>query len=133
MGAAAKSKSSPNPRATPGLAPPAGAVAKAPQTSKFPWRDLPLHTINDASTILCGSKSRTYGLLAEGKLEATRLAGKTLIKTPSIIALMEKEEAEPWAPDRKRVARAVAARPDVARKRAKAADRAAGEAEDRKA
>jgi hypothetical protein len=100
------------------------AIVKAPQpqTSKFSWRDLPLHTINDASMILCGSKSRTYALLAEGKLEAARLAGKTLIKTASIIALMEKEEkAEQWSPDRKRVEKAVSARPDVIRKRAKAA------------
>ena len=84
---------------------------------------MPLQTINDASAILCGSKSRTYGLLAEGKLEATRLAGKTLIRTASIIALMEKEEQKSgqWAPDRKRVEKAVAARPDVARKRAKTA------------
>lgn len=93
-------------------------MAKAAQTSKFSWRDLPRHTINDTSTILCGSKSRTYGLLAEGKLEAVRLAGKTLIKTPSIIALMESGEEE-WSPDRKRIEKAVAARPDVARKRTK--------------
>jgi hypothetical protein len=94
-------------------------MAKPAQTGKFSWRDLPRHTINDASTILCGSKSRTYDLLANGKLEAVRLAGKTLIKTASIIALMEKEEG--WSPDRKRVEKAVAARPDVARKRTKTA------------
>jgi hypothetical protein len=34
---------------------------------------------------------------------------------------MEKEEAEPWTPDRERVEKAVSARPDVIRKRAKAA------------
>jgi len=99
-------------------APPARAVAKDIQTSKFSWRDLPLHTITDASMILCGSKSRTYALLAEGKLEAARLAGKTLVKTSSIIALIESDEKK-WSPDRKRVEKAVSARPDVARKRAK--------------
>jgi hypothetical protein len=86
----------------------------------IPWRDLPLQTINDASAILCGSKSRTYALLAEGELEAVRVAGKTLIKTSSILALIEKAEAGPWAPDRKRVEKAVSARPDVIRKRARA-------------
>jgi hypothetical protein len=96
-------------------------MAKIAQTSKFSWRDLPRHTIDDTSTILCGSKSRTYALLAEGKLEAVRLAGKTLVKTASIIALVDKEEPG-WTPDRKRVARAVAARPDVARKRRKTED-----------
>ena len=96
-------------------------MSKAPQTSRFPWPELPLHAINDASTILCCSKSQIYALLAKGKLEATRLAGKTLIKTPSILALMEKEEAGHWAPDRERVEKAVAGRPDVARKQVKTA------------
>jgi hypothetical protein len=109
MAAVAKSKS-----------PQTAAVVQAPQARKFSWRDLPLQTINDASTILCGSKSRTYALLAEGKLEAARLAGKTLVKTSSIIALMDKEERG-WSPDRKRVEKAVSARPDVIRKRAKSA------------
>ncbi len=68
-------------------------------------------------------------MLAEGELEAVRLAGKTLVKTASLIAFLERD-AKRWKPDRKRVEKAVAARPDVARKRAKAADRAAGEAED---
>lgn len=115
MGVAVKSKP---PRAAP------AAILKTPQrqpqTSKFSWRDLPLHTINDASMILCGSKSRTYALLAEGKLEAARLAGKTLVKTSSIIALLENDK-EQWSPDRKRVEKAVSARPDVIRKRAKSA------------
>ena len=45
-------------------------MANSAQTSKFSWRDLPRHTINDTSTILGGSRSRTYGLLAEGKLRS---------------------------------------------------------------
>jgi hypothetical protein len=95
-------------------------VAKAPQPSKFPWRDLPLQSIEDTSAILCGSKSRTYTLLAEGKLEAIKLAGKTLVRTASLIAFLERDE-KAWKPDRKRVEKAVAGRPDVARKRAKTA------------
>ena len=121
MGAVAKSKSSPNPRAAHGLAPPARAVAKAPQPSKFSWRDLPLHPINDASTILGGSKSRIYGLLAEGKLEAMRLAGKTSGLDALDHCSHGEGRSEPWAPDRKRVEKAVSARPDVIRKRAKTA------------
>jgi hypothetical protein len=96
-------------------------VARSPQASSIPWRDKPLQTIGDASTLIGGSNSRTYALLAEGALEAVRLAGKTLVKTPSLIAFLERE-AEGWKPDRKRVEKAVAARPDVARKRAKAAE-----------
>lgn len=101
-------------------------MAISPQTTKFTWRDLPLQTINDTSAILCGSNSRTYTLLAEGALEAVRLAGKTLVKTASLVAFLEKG-AEGWKPDRKRVEKAVAARPDVARKRAGMA-REAGDA-----
>ena len=95
-------------------------MAKDPQASSIPWRDKPFQTVDHTSAILCGSRSRTYGLLADGELEAVRLAGKTLVKTASLIAFLERD-AKKWKPDHKRVAKAVAARPDVARKRAKAA------------
>jgi hypothetical protein len=95
-------------------------VAHSSQASSIPWRDKPFQTINDTSAILCGSKSRTYTLLAEGTLEAVRLAGKTLVRTPSLIAFLE-QETEGWKPDRKRVEKAVAGRPDVIRKRQKKA------------
>jgi hypothetical protein len=95
-------------------------MARSPQASSIPWRDKPLQTISDASALIGGSKSRTYALLAEGALEAVRLAGKTLVRTTSLIAFLE-QEAEGWRPDRKRVEKAVAGRPDVARKRPKAA------------
>ena len=49
-----------------------------------------------------------------------KLAGKTLIKTPALVALIERD-AKGWKLDRKRVEKAVAARPDVARKRAETA------------
>jgi hypothetical protein len=95
-------------------------VVRSPQPSSIPWRDKPLQTISDASALIGGSKSRTYALLADGALEAVRLAGKTLVRTASLTAFLE-QEAEGWKPDRKRVEKAVAGRPDVARKRAKAA------------
>ena len=131
MGSVVKSKPTRNTLASVRAHPARGAMAKDPQASSIPWRDKPFQTVDHTSAILCGSRSRTYGLLADGELEAVRLAGKTLIKTASLIAFLERD-AKRWKPDRKRVAKAVAARPDVARKRAKAADRAAGEAEDAK-
>jgi hypothetical protein len=118
MGAVVKSKPTQNTRL--GAPPARGAMAKAPQASSIPWRDKPFQTVDHTSAILCGSRRRTYGLLADGELDAVRLAGKTLVKTASLIAFLEKN-AEGWKPDRERVAKAVAARPDVARKRAKAA------------
>jgi hypothetical protein len=93
----------------------------SPKAGSIPWQDRPLLTIEQTSVLLGGSPSRTYGLLVSGELEAVRLAGKTLIKTPSVAALIERD-AKGWKPDRKRVEKAVAGRPDVARKRAKAAD-----------
>jgi hypothetical protein len=92
-------------------------VARSPQPSGIPWRDKPYQTISDASALIGGSNSRTYALLAEGALEAVRLAGKTLVRTASLIAFLE-QGAEGWRPDRKRVEKAVAGRPEVARKRA---------------
>ena len=115
MGAVVKSKPTQN---TLTSVPARGAMAKAPQASSIPWRDKPFQTVDHTSAILCGSRSRTYGLLADGELEAVRLAGKTLVKTASLIAFLERD-AEGWKPDRKRVEKAVAGRPDVARKRAK--------------
>jgi hypothetical protein len=95
-------------------------MASSPKAGSIPWRDRPLLTIEQTSVLLGGSKSRTYGLLVSGELEAIKLVGKTLIKTPSVVALLERQD-EPWKPDLKRIEKAVAGRPDVARKRAKAA------------
>ena len=120
MGAVVKSKPTLNTLTSVPAHPARGAMTKAPQASSIPWRDKPFQTVDHTSAILCGSRSRTYGLLADGELEAVRLAGKTLVKTASLIAFLEKD-AEGWEPDRKRVAKAVAARPDVARKQAKTA------------
>ena len=129
MGAVAKSK--PHKIRSARRAPPArDAMAKDPQASSIPWRDKPFQTVDHTSAILCGSRSRTYSLLADGELEAVRLAGKTLVKTASLIAFLERD-AKKWKPDRKRVAKAVAARPDVARKRAKAASPFSGLISDR--
>ena len=120
MGAVVKSKPTQNTRLARRAPPARGEMAKAPQASSIPWRDKPFQTVDHTSAILCGSRSRTYGLLADGELEAVRLAGKTLVKTASLIAFLERD-AERWKPDRKRVEKAVAGRPDVARKRAKTA------------
>ena len=120
MGAVVKSKPARNTLASVPAHPARGAMAKDPQASSIPWRDKPFQTIDHTSAILCGSRSRTYSLLADGELEAVRLAGKTLIKTASLIAFLERD-AEGWKPDRKRVEKAIAGRPDVIRKRQKKA------------
>ena len=70
------------------------------------WQGVPVHPVKRASSILGASDSQTYALLKQGKLTAVTLAGKTLIRTSSIIDFLAK--AKPWEPDRDRVARAVA-------------------------
>jgi hypothetical protein len=91
------------------------------------WQGVPVHPVKRASSIIGASDSQTYALLKAGELSAVTLGGKTLIRTSSIIDFLAK--ARPWEPDHDRVARAVAGRPDVARKRA----RMAHEAEDAEA
>jgi hypothetical protein len=89
-------------------------------TTPISWRDRPFHTVPQTANIIGGSTSRAYALLKDGTLEAVRLAGKTLIKTESIIIFLA--TAQPWKPNHERVMRAVRARSDVI---AKAAARAA--------
>jgi hypothetical protein len=91
------------------------------------WQGVPVHPVKRASSIIGASDSQTYALLKEGELTAVTLGGKTLVTTASIVAFLGK--AKPWEPNRDRVSRAVAARPDVARKAAKKAAREAEDAE----
>jgi hypothetical protein len=95
------------------------------------WQGVPVHPVKRASSIIGASDSQTYALLKAGELSAVTLGGKTLICTSSILDFLAK--AKPWEPDHDRIARAVAARPEVARKAAKKAARAARDAENAKA
>ena len=81
------------------------------------WQGVPVHPVKRTSSIVGASESQTYALLKAGELTAVKLGGKTLVTTASIIEYLAR--AQPWKPDRDRVARAVAARPDVARKAAR--------------
>jgi hypothetical protein len=78
----------------------------------IPWRDRPLHSMQDASHIAGVSKASLYRLASEGRLTLKRLAGRTLVETKSLMALVE--NAEDWTPatraDRARAARAERAR-----------------------
>jgi hypothetical protein len=78
------------------------AKTAAPQT---PWRDRPLHPMKSAAE-LCGvSIASLYRFSDEGRLVLRRLAGRTLVDTNSLIALID--SAEKWTPyDRGKEARA---------------------------
>lgn len=63
----------------------------------FPWRDLPHHTIKTAASLLGCSPGKVYAELHAGNLSAVKLAGRTLITTDSLLAMLAK--AQPWRPD----------------------------------
>lgn len=62
----------------------------------IPWRERPLLNLQDASKLLGVSTASIYRFEREGRLVFTRLAGRTLIETPSLIALVDSTEA--WSP-----------------------------------
>jgi hypothetical protein len=76
-----------------------------PAKPATPWRDRPLHPMKSAAE-LCGvSIASLYRFSDEGRLVLRRLAGRTLVDTKSLIALID--SAEKWTPyDRGKEARA---------------------------
>jgi hypothetical protein len=71
------------------LAPAVGAGA-----ASIPWRERPLHSMQVAATIVGVSRASLYRLASEGRLTLKRLAGRTLVETQSLIALID--TAEDW-------------------------------------
>jgi hypothetical protein len=76
------------------------------------WRDLPHHTMQAAGCISGISPASLYRFASEGRLLLKRLAGRTLVDTKSLIALVD--SAEDWKPS-SRTARAVEKRVKRAR------------------
>lgn len=68
-----------------------GAPANA-----IPWRERPLTTMQAAAKLAGLSVASLYRLASEGKLSLVRLAGRTLIETPTLIRVVE--GVEPWTP-----------------------------------
>lgn len=71
------------------------------------WRDRPLLTMQLAAQIAGVSRGALYGLAQRGELKLKSLAGRTLVETASLIAMIER--VEPWSPSH-RAAKATAAR-----------------------
>lgn len=61
-----------------------------------PWRERPFLTLQDAAEIVGCSTATLYGAAAAERLELCRLGGRTLVKTPSLIAYIG--TAKPWTP-----------------------------------
>jgi hypothetical protein len=63
---------------------------------RVPWWETPGLSVKNTAEVLQCSNAKIYGLLDEGELEAMLVAGKTIVKTSSIIWKLER--AKPWAP-----------------------------------
>lgn len=57
--------------------------------STVPWFQKPVLPLRVASEVLGVSRSSLYRLQASGKLTFSRIGGKTVIKTASVIAYLE--------------------------------------------
>jgi hypothetical protein len=75
-------------------------------SSNDDWRKLPGHTVGQATGILGGcSTAKVYQLVRAGELEAVTIAGRTIIKTSSLVRVID--NAPTW---RSSTTRGVAAR-----------------------
>ena len=79
-----------------------------PTKVRIDWREKPTQSVPATSEIGGWSNGHTYNLIGEGRLKAVRVANKTAILTESLIQLLN--TAEPWTPNKARVAAANHAR-----------------------
>ena len=79
-----------------------------PTQVRIPWREKPTQSVPATSEIGGWSNGHTYNLIGDGRLKAVRVANKTAIITESLIQLLN--AAEPWTPNKARVAAANHAR-----------------------
>lgn len=87
-------------------------IQPKPQTASTLWRDRPLLSMQVASEVAGVSRGSLYRLAAENRLQLKKLAGRTLVDTPSLIAILDSAEAWTASPC---TAKAVAARGERAR------------------
>lgn len=80
--------------------------------TEIPWRDRPHLQLQTAAEIAGVSEASLYRFASEGLLTFVRLAGRTLVETPSLLAFIAR--AEPWTPS-ERGAAARAKRAAIAR------------------
>lgn len=86
--------------------------ATIPTQSETPWRERPQLPLKTAGEIAGVSPASLYRFAHEGRLRLRTFAGRTLVDTKSLIALMD--DAENWTPT-KRGKEARAKRAEIAR------------------
>lgn len=62
-----------------------------------PWRERPHLPIPTAASLIGCSRAKVYSLAQEGRLDMVKLAGRTLITTATLCALID--SAKPYRPD----------------------------------
>ena len=83
-------------------------ISRVPQG----WELRPLTPIPDFSAITGLSTGSAYNLAKAGKVELAKLAGRTYVKTSTIIALLA--SAQPYVPNTRKTAAATEARKKAA-------------------
>ena len=69
---------------------------KLPQQPSIHWRERPHQRIRTTAEIIDCSEAFVYGLMKNGVLSGSVVAGLTVVLTESIIALLDSRQ--PWAP-----------------------------------
>jgi predicted DNA-binding transcriptional regulator AlpA len=64
-------------------------VVRGPESAELPWRDRAFVPLARAAEILSLSRPSVYKLEKQGRLRFHRVAGRTLVSVPSLIALSE--------------------------------------------
>lgn len=83
-------------------------ISRVPQG----WELRPLTPIPDFAVITGLSTGTAYNLAKAGKIEFAKLAGRTYVRTESVIALLA--SAQPYRPNTKKTAAATQARKQAA-------------------
>lgn len=76
---------------------PAAVKKRSPLSPiEVPWQQRPVLPLAVAAEISGVSPASLYRFASEGRLKFRRLAGRTLVETPSLMALVD--AAESWTP-----------------------------------
>lgn len=72
--------------------------AKPDQLGPFTWRDKPFLAVKTVAELLDCSRARIYVLARRSDLVLVRVADRTMVRTDTLVALMQRAEA--WTPGR---------------------------------
>jgi excisionase family DNA binding protein len=77
---------------SPGQAPPVTAIALA-ERPRIPFRERPTCTIEEASDVSGIGRTKLYELIGAGQIETLMIGRRRLIRVPSLLRLLEPDQA----------------------------------------